>query len=302
MRSISIRPSLISSLAFLALALLGATGCALDGTAVDDAGFVDDDVTGLEEPITLGDPNVEPPWVVDVNGCTGVVLSQHYVLTAAHCFGRSSFFAVTVRTGMFRETVLVTSLTTSQVVIHPDFVAGSSNRAAWDLALVRLGGNGVGATFPRARIYAGPEAPWTKQGNSFYIIGYGKGSNPNGVGDCDRADSGGIKRWAFFATRGSGIQSNGAWQSVNAYHSRRSTCNGDSGAPYLLPRSGQNYVFAIHSGSTGKPGGTVTGAMVRPKMDWILAESSKMGVPLRCAYVRDHTQSPEVHYFDCREG
>jgi len=282
-----------SPLAAALLALAASTGCAYDADAP-----LDEELASTDEAITNA-PADGPHYVVNLGGCSGVAISANYILTAAHCFNTSSFFAVTVKAGLFSETVAFAG--TAQVVVHPSWSPSAADRDANDIAIVRLFGAGLGTGFERARIYAGPETPWTTKGNGFYMAGYGRGTGSGGARNCSSADAGGVvKRGGNFAFLGTGRKSGSTWLSVNGYSSLRTTCNGDSGAPYILPRNGVDFAFAIHSGSTNTAGGTMRATMIQPKLSWIQANAAAMGVPLACSFVRDHRTSPAMHYFDCR--
>lgn len=281
-----------SALAALALSA-AATGCAYDAQEP-----LDEEVALTDEAITNAPPD-GPHFVVNLGNCSGVAISANYVLTSAHCFGHSSFFAVTIRAGLFSESIPYSG--TAEVVVNPNWSQGAANQDSWDIAVVRLFGAGLGTAFERARIYAGPETPWTTKGNGFYVAGYGKGTGSGGAKNCSSADAGGIiKRGGNFAFLGTGQKSGSTWLSVNGYSSLRTTCNGDSGTPYLLPRNGVDFAFAIHSASANTAGGAVRATMIQPKMDWIQATAASMGVPLACSLVRDNRTSPGMHYFDCR--
>ena len=92
------------------------------------------------------------------------------------------------------------------------------------------------------------------------------------------------------------------WFSVQGYSSIRTTCAGDSGAPYVLTRNGEDFLFAVHSRSERVHNGTVRANMVQPKLAWIQARArDTLGLPLVCTLVRDHRVSPEAHYYRCAE-
>ena len=294
----SSRQSLLCALATAALTVTGLSGCTLDTQpAAEDENA---DVASLDSPITNGDPSAEPAYVININGCTGSVISQHYILSAAHCFGASGPRMITIRTGMTSATVVYSS--TADVVIHPNWVDQAADREAWDMAVIRLRGAGMGSSFTRVRMYAGPETPWTTRGGIFHVSGYGGGSDPDGPKDCADAGGGGTKRGGSFAFRGAGMHEGATWFSVQGYSSLRTTCAGDSGAPYLLNRSGEDFLFAVHSRSERVHNGTVRANMVQAKLAWILARTrDTLGLPLACSLVRDHRVSPEVHYYDCKE-
>ncbi len=277
-----------------------ALACLLGGCTMDAQNAPEEEIETASDGITNATATPEPAYAINIGGCTGSVISQHYILTAGHCFESSGTFNRRVRTGINSEILVYSGPV--DVAVHPNFVSGAEYVEAWDIALVRLRNNGMGSTFPRVQIYAGPETPWTSSGGLFYITGYGLGTDPGGAKDCAHAGLGGIKRGANFAFRGEGVHEGSTWFSVRGYSSLRTTCAGDSGAPYLLTRNGEDFLFAVHRGSTEVPNGSVGGAMVQPKLAWIQARSADtLGLPLTCGLVRDHRVTPEVHFYNCTE-
>ena len=292
-------PSLLTLLAVTA----GLAGCAIAPS--------DDDVDETTSELTNGTPS-GPAYVVELEGipygpCTATVISQHYLLSSAHCFTLSGATETSVLTGDNFTGRVYQDL--ADVVIHPSWDGGAPDREMWDLALIHLRGAGMGAGFSRVPIYAGPETPWTTKGPLFNVSGYGYGSDaPGGTRDCPaKGDNDGTidqKRSARFAFNGEGMQDDrGTWQSVHGSSSIRTLCDGDSGAGYRLTRNNIDFLFAVQSQSNLIANGVINAPLVAPKMEWIQEQSSDtLRFPLVCSLVHDHRNpQQEVDSYDCVE-
>ncbi len=308
-------PALLVALSVLQAGCGGPMGAADGDEAMN--------VEATSSRLTNGDVSADPAYVVEIRVdatsgggfagfCTGSVISSHYILTAAHCFGRSGNRNIDIRTGANAENSRY--LGNANVEIHPNYVDGAvwTDNVPWDIAVVRLLGDGMdapfrrfGAAFPRVRIYAGPETPWTARGGLFSVSGYGGGTGPGGAVDCPDqgpGDGAHTKRGGSFAFSGSGIHDGTTWFGVDGYASIRSLCHGDSGAGWRLPRNGEDFLFAIWSGGNFEHDKPMSATMVQPKMAWIEARTADtLGLPLVCTLVRDHRGEVEVDYYDCHE-
>jgi hypothetical protein len=240
--------------------------------------------------------------------CTGLAITPHWLLTAAHCV---QDFAQNVRIGGAVEiystnnsydNVQIYGLGgnpgDAMIIRHPSFVPDSNDRQD-DLALVKLYGRGMsdGDTIDpfSARIYWSSSEPWkssyTGTDRDFHVAGYGWGRPTGDTTTCTELDEEGdpdvdlgVKRLGRFELDPSITNFSSSYAAKAQTPYGQDICGGDSGAPYLLNRSGW-YAFAIHSGSNPTPeeGGQEFGALIRPRMSWIESTAAAKGVPLSCA-------------------
>jgi hypothetical protein len=81
------------------------TGCAVRWEGKADEGDEATNVSTSSEALTNGDVSADPPYVVEISHfgdagyCTGSVISQHYILTVAHCLGHSGVQPILVWNG-----------------------------------------------------------------------------------------------------------------------------------------------------------------------------------------------------------
>jgi len=261
--------------------------------------------SSTEEAITNANPTSSAAYAVRLqgpHGCTGVTLSRHWLITAAHCYdGTPGGYTTTVSRGTYPDQMTTSYSGTVDVFIHPSYQTDDDawGPAAWDIALVRLRGNGLNS-FTAAQVYAGPETPWTTRGPLLDIIGYGWGSDAGGRTECTNNDqlTFGVKRRAHFAFSGSG-ESN--WLGVDSYSSLRTTCHGDSGGPWVLVRNSQDYLVALTSRGYLQSNHSSAGTRVDPKMEWIQDIANAITPKLSCPLTRDHRFPQEVDFRACTE-
>ncbi len=242
--------------------------------------------------VTVAPSTLEAPWsvqLVDDDACTAEALTRHYLLTAAHClFGKPEFaggrevFWVDPSTGN-KNRIYSGDAT---YILDPEYDHESSDRVH-DFALVQLEGDGINLP-SYARLYDDPRQPWASSfsGNrQFEVAGFGRGSDPGAASSACPTDGGGIKRLGKdFALTGQNIDVSGSPAKVSGrFTAKQELCDGDSGAPWMLRRGNTLMQFAVHSGSRGRRGSAQKAAtLVRPKLDWIRAQSFFRGKPVEC--------------------
>jgi hypothetical protein len=251
--------------------------------------------------------------------CTGVALTQHWIVTAAHCLhGRAkSTDQVRVDYGGSPALTPLYSQGTASFYNNPDydhalfgFIQGDRGD---DIGLVRLYGDGI---FPelRAKIYNG-DRDWKDGASIFFAAGYGLGSDPGRGVDCDDGELG-PKRLGRFKLTGNtddnGIFGFGNPIAVEArsagWGGENRICPGDSGSPWAFSvgasETGEKFVFGLTGGTWNRSmptlGGNYWAALLRPKLKWITDTTAAKGVPITCPSFDDLGSS--YRYRQCSEG
>jgi hypothetical protein len=247
----------------------------------------------------------------DDSVCSGLVLTTHWIVTAAHCLaGRS------VSTDQVEVLRQGTSGVTTAYPLGPgsyynlpgyggNGILGSD--VADDLGILRLYGNGVRGAY--AKIYDGPAAEdpdnWRGADTPFQVAGYGWGSDVGSPKSCDAAGATiGPKRIGRFQLTGRtydhGWFGLGNPVAVEGKILDSKLCGGDSGAPWVFSVNGEYLAFAVHStsGDVRKHWSDgVWGVLLPRRMKWIIEKAAEKGVPIEC----HRSESLSTPYRWCRE-
>jgi hypothetical protein len=305
--------------AVAALALAPSPACDLESDPIDDDDdALTDDAIGREELELVGAPETDESYATvmlqfpkpsgSVGLCSGTAITDHWIITAAHCMdglgsGVTSGFGVCSgecdwsAPAADRDVIFMGG---ASYYKHPDYDPGwlSGVDGSDDLGLVKLGGAGMKG-FPRGRIYADARQPWydpfgglappVDWEHYFTTIGYGNGSDPGGPG-CNESGTGltlGVKRireGLHFRARNyvpKSVPANGP--------DGHGVCFGDSGGPWFLERGGDLLAFAVNSYMEDLWWwDDVHGTLIPPKWSWIRDTTASAGLPIDCrAYYSD---------------
>ncbi len=199
--------------------------------------------------------------------CSGVVVAQNAVLTAAHCVGARAEIRIHWRDAS-GEPVLIEPAT---VTIHPGYVAGAiaERRPSVDLALIRLP-QALPSRFSPAQL---SDAPWPRADDPVTLAGYGvlREGDPRTTGTYRSANLNAVEPYGPGRIL--------LWASNPATSGQRpgaGACQGDSGGP-MFNAGGQ--IVAVTSWSTGATKGGCgllsQGILLKPQRAWIDATLSR---------------------------
>lgn len=262
----------------------------------------DDDLDpGVAQPeLTRSGLTVQDPWVVglDAGGhhCTGNVLTQHWILTAAHCATVAQSATLDVSLPGLPSTpggpVPLRHLYHGSAHYYPNpdwnptcpLGVCVDTDADDDIGLVELTGGAIDlSSTGTALLFDDDEEPYHGAGDrSFRIVGTGLGTDPGGSDDCDD----GVQRGKRVADGFTVDVSDDDYQ-AHAPYGAAHPCPGDSGSPWLFPRgpAGAQLDLVFGVMSSLRPDTPVTSpkmwaALVKPRRAWIQSTAAATDHPL----------------------
>jgi secreted trypsin-like serine protease len=209
------------------------------------------------------------------NLCSGIVLRQDLVLTAAHCIEPGLDYKLyeldAERMPVFHEV--------AKTVAHPQFskAAFAANRATPDLAMVKLAAP-LPAKFLPAALSTSRER--VAVGERFAIVGYGV------TAPRDNRSAAVLRRADLIATGQPGnLQLRLFDPGTKGETSGLGACTGDSGGPAYEERDGKRLLYGVISWTTGPQLGEGCGGLtgITPlelHLKWIADTARKLGSPL----------------------
>lgn len=235
--------------------------------------------------------------------CSGVVLTDRVIVTAAHCLRNPALLGPTTLQGRRINAVSVrrrasdgTSSTvyssrTGSVFFARHFAYAGSGDVAHDIGVIVLPTPMSGAV--RGRFYASASRPDELFG-TYSIYGWGAVLEEPAPAITDRrratVDARSPFMWSHDIVAG-GVRSSGAV-----------TCGGDSGGAWTATTGGRTLTFGIHSrsgpkfGRCGEPYSLMEGSGVRTKMGWVITMATVGGDAVQCTLYRTTTG---VRYHRC---
>jgi Trypsin len=199
--------------------------------------------------------------------CSGTVIGDRLVLTAAHCVDGAPRLAVLVF-GPNREPILNEITGRS---LHPAYRRADwqNRRTSIDLAIIRTA-RPIGQGKRAARLSTGalPAA-----GTTIRLVGYGP------IAEGDGASAGVLRTAALTVT---GRPSTYQVRLIGAPGGKLGACTGDSGGPTFATETGEAVLAGVVSWSTGQGAsrcGNLTGTVpIAPHRQWIETAIRSLGV------------------------
>ncbi len=246
-----------------------------------------------------GEVGVDPPRFTDEmeavvhiqfaagNGCTGSIVSEHWIVTAGHCiekatsaaFGPNSDRVAILEQVSGERTVIYEG--PAELFVHPDYEELGHRAHRWhDIGLIGLR---EGALNANGRVRLGGTVRSFKtldsQGANLFALGFGHSPDAE-TGGCTK-EGGRKKRYEGFLFRKFDGPFLGNAFSVRLEGRTEALCPGDSGGPLMFDTEEGPHVFAVFGGRSS--GYTVFhGTLIGPKIGWFESASSETPMPLEC--------------------
>ncbi|MCH9684732.1 MAG: S1 family peptidase [Deltaproteobacteria bacterium] len=230
-----------------------------------------------------GNTHREVVWIPSL-GCSGITLSERYILTAGHCLDNRLNYPANVRGSIGNIQVQYSptgGLTSAPVTVYngpasasidPNFIFQEifpCQYSEYDFGLIQLGGDA--SQFVRARWHQVPVEPNVVQHE---VVGWGQHGAQAGS-----PSAAGILRML-------GWMNSHGWdpnQGINLVGGSL-TDPGDSGGGYFIkPGSWARILTGVHACLVHDPWNSgADGARVATHVPWIFGESAALGRPLSC--------------------
>lgn len=211
-------------------------------------------------------PEVVPVWVGGSSLCSGTLVTQQVVLTAAHCvYGQSGPFQISVGGSTLNNGRLID---VDATWYHPRYDASFSQN---DIALLHLK---TPAGVPRLGVL--PRSKMKSVGKKFLIVGWGRDQNGMITGKLHKLslnDQAGASR-KFFKTNFNPITMIGAGRFFADEVLYGGGCTGDSGGPLYQGAEGASRTI-LGLTSFGARGCTVYQPTVFTRVDFYVSEIYK---------------------------
>ena len=177
--------------------------------------------------------------------CTGGLLAQNIVLTAAHCIpvvpeGGARAAIIIFNTSLKQKPTETNSRVVTRFAIHDQWQKTAKGESAHDFGLMEFEGE-IPEGYEVASYLKLADYAKLKRGDSIIVAGYGK------IDDKSKQSSEVLRRGVITIAA-----QNGQSEIISDQTSRNGVCSGDSGGPAFYELDGKLYVFGVASRVSGR--------------------------------------------------